>query len=411
MIPIIQDIDYVGGELTLIHKENKHIPKKEMIYTYREVSNTLRKAAEIGNTLLNNIVTEIIQNNKDIQETFKEDCNLINISYRNNYVILENEEKNLFAPRLLEILIERKCTSTFLFVFYGTANAGYEDIHYNHELKKECRKLNVDADKCIDFNTIYSILSNFSALSYDKWYWNIIQEPKNMKTISKIEKDTKSNLGSWKIQPEPLDFIIDIDLDFEPSILDKPVRITSKKELTDKKWKDQYKKLRKLVKKYDYLITDNNKSIESNTRYKLSDNEFFWNGNIRNIFFDKDTISRYDLSNINLNKCDISGLDFSNNKEVNIPFDKIEKRLVETNLENYPMDNITLEHFDLTNANLKGTNASIDLASCIISTPSKGSLGTKFDPNNTFYWGGEKLDIEKVKQLKLNIERVDLNDR
>ena len=74
------------------------------------------------------------------------------------------------------------------------------------------------------------------------------------------------------------------------------------------------------------------------------------------------------------------------------------------------MDSVILEHFDLTNTNLKGTNASIDLASCIISTPSKGSLGTILDENNTLYWGGEKLNKEMIKQLKLNIERVNKND-
>ena len=119
------------------------------------------------------------------------------------------------------------------------------------------------------------------------------------------------------------------------------------------------------------------------------------------MFYHDNVISHYDLSDIDFDGVNVSRINFSKNLEVKLNMNKIIKDLYKTNLEGYSLKKTILTDFNLQEANLKGTFAGIDLATCKISLPGKSSSGTQFDQNNTFYFGNEKVDEDTLVKLKI----------
>lgn len=176
-----------------------------------------------------------------------------------------------------------------------------------------------------------------------------------------------------------------------------------------KKYLNNYKELRKICEDYRIdngygfsLLTED--ELKFNKEKKKINNKLFFqkdSKDIRNMFYHDNVISHYDLSDIDFDGVNVSRINFSKNLEVKLNMNKIIKDLYKTNLEGYSLKKTILTDFNLQEANLKGTYAGIDLATCKISLPGKSSSGTQFDQNNTFYFGNEKVDEETLVKLKI----------
>lgn len=162
------------------------------------------------------------------------------------------------------------------------------------------------------------------------------------------------------------------------------------------------------------LITINGGKIKKSSYWRLV--ELVNREMDRTILFDKEgnvldkyknkTLETFDLSKTNFKNKNLSYMDLSSNiQNLNIDFSNIQKSLIQTNLEGYNMDGIVLKEFDLTDANLKGTNASIDILTCRISKPEKLRGGTQFDETNDFYLGNRKLSSKEVSDIGIKIYR------
>lgn len=140
---------------------------------------------------------------------------------------------------------------------------------------------------------------------------------------------------------------------------------------------------------------------------KLMEKDLFdENNKIREIFKDPNILKLYDLSEINFIGKNISGFDVTQNIEnIKIRFDEIQQSLRNCNMEGYPFKGFVLRDFDLIDANLKNTNAGVDLLSCKINQETKMSSGTQFDETNQFYFGNKKLKLKEVENLGIKIYR------
>ena len=115
------------------------------------------------------------------------------------------------------------------------------------------------------------------------------------------------------------------------------------------------------------------------------------------------TLEEFDLGAIDFDNKNISGLNISKNPEVHINFDKIVKDLTDANVSGYNLGKYKFVGWNLTDADLRNTFATIDLLSCNITTEGKMSSGTLFDEKNTFIFGKNKLEHEEVKRLGIKI--------
>ena len=127
---------------------------------------------------------------------------------------------------------------------------------------------------------------------------------------------------------------------------------------------------------------------------------------VAEFFKNKEILKRCDLSKVDFDGKNISGIDISTNiGNISINIDKIQKDLSNTKLKGYDLKGKILYEFNLINTDLRKTGAGVDIASCMISLPSKVQSGTQFDENNTFYIGGNEMPLEQIKKLGFNIER------
>ena len=397
MLPI-QEIDF-SEQITYKHKENYSI------YSYREVVKTLKDAASICNALFEDIMAGVIKS--DSNDLDLTGCDYIHFC-DNGVTDFGNSIENSNTRSMqygLVAFMKTLISGRDIYAFPGTRE--YKDaleIHANHE--------SADYKKCLLFTEILYMLSSFKKILYNASQFEIEGNERKLPEYIKFELKEYGPVERWRLSEDIFTIDINIEKFIKTIVMNKEVMLIVSRHKVY--WKSYYKKLRRYVKKNHNLIEGRDNGYRSFTpdykREIIQDDDFFTNGKIRNIFLNKEVITRCDLSNIHLENKDISEMDFSDNLEINIPFDKIEKRLVKTNLEGYNMKNVILDHFDLTGANLKNTSAGIDLLTCIVTIPSKSSLGTLFDEGNRFYWGGKKIDAEKVKKLKLNIERRNNNE-
>lgn len=116
------------------------------------------------------------------------------------------------------------------------------------------------------------------------------------------------------------------------------------------------------------------------------------------------SLEDYNLSNIDWENKDIAGIDISSNiGNVTINFDNLVKTLENANISGYRLDNYYFQDWNLKGADLRNTGASIDLATCKYTVPSKTSNGTLFDEKNKFYIGQHKLSLEEVENIGIKI--------
>ena len=116
------------------------------------------------------------------------------------------------------------------------------------------------------------------------------------------------------------------------------------------------------------------------------------------------SLEKYNLETIDFVDKNISGLDLSHNiEQLNINFDKLAHTLKDANISGYNLSNFKFQSWNLENADLRNTKASIDLLSCMINQPSKMNQGTMLDEENTFYFGKKKISLKEVENTGIKI--------
>ena len=177
-------------------------------------------------------------------------------------------------------------------------------------------------------------------------------------------------------------------------------------KITDNK--NQYDNLKKFEldgmiywvskKKYEALESIIEKNIKQDPIH-LFDN----NGNALEKYKGR-SLENYNLTSIDFVDKNISGLDLSHNiGQLHINFDKLVHTLKDTNISGYNLNKFKFQSWNLENADLRDTRASIDILSCMINQPSKMNQGTMFDENNTFYMGKKKLSLKEVENAGIKI--------
>ena len=128
---------------------------------------------------------------------------------------------------------------------------------------------------------------------------------------------------------------------------------------------------------------------------------------IKNECFEKykyRSLKQYNLAKVNFDNKNISGMDLSHNiKELHIDFSRIQKDLSGSSIRGYQLQNFLFDGWDLRDADVTKTSAGIDLLTCKISIPTKMSIGTKFDEENVFFFGGKEKTIEEVEQMGIKV--------
>ena len=116
------------------------------------------------------------------------------------------------------------------------------------------------------------------------------------------------------------------------------------------------------------------------------------------------SLKPYNLEEIHFQGKNISGLDLSQNiDQLHIHFDKLVHDLTNSNISGYDLKKFKFENWNLTNADLRNTGASVDLLNCMVNRSSKMQSGTLFDEENTFYFGKKKLSIEEVEKAGIKV--------
>lgn len=167
----------------------------------------------------------------------------------------------------------------------------------------------------------------------------------------------------------------------------------------DNEWIEFYLNLKNTIEFYQQLLLDKPEKI------KIVNGWFFKTDKVREQYKGEKKLEPFDTSSLVFDNKNISGIDISTNiGNITINIDKIQKDLSDTKLKGYDLSGTTLTEFNLLNADLRDTNVGVNIATCMISIPSKVQSGTRFDENNRFYIGSEELSIEMVKKLGFNIE-------
>lgn len=157
------------------------------------------------------------------------------------------------------------------------------------------------------------------------------------------------------------------------------------------------------------LVAD--KKLDINGKAKVKNSFFYKNDDdilMRPEFYKNNLLQYYDLSDIDFTKKNLSHLDFSHNPEARINFSSIYHDLINANFEGFALQKETLRNLNLHETNLKGTGATIDLATCSISSPTKLGDGTQFDEDNKFMFFNKKLTQEETENLGIKIYRKEI---
>ena len=116
------------------------------------------------------------------------------------------------------------------------------------------------------------------------------------------------------------------------------------------------------------------------------------------------SLEKYDLSKVDWEHKNISGIDISSNvSNLSIDFDVLEKTLENASVRGYRLDHFCFYDWNLKEADLRDTGASIDLASCKYTLPEKVDHGTLFDEENKFFMGQKSLSLQQVQDLGVKI--------